>query len=167
MKRRRVALYGAFDVARRDECRRQIDITVDEIGLELDGVSIAVERELKLASLFVDVSQIRVGFGEKRIRSYRQFRKEGRSFVCGRKEKTRVVAVLGGEMMIARFRAVTCRVDGTGSEWRRGEGDRRCSLDRDSKGPCRATSSVRSFRFGIRDVRFREGRLGKRKRPTL
>ena len=81
MKRRRVALYGAFDVSRRDERRRQIDITVDEIGLELDGVSIAVERELKLASLFVDVSQIRVGFGEKRIRSYRQFRKEGRSFV--------------------------------------------------------------------------------------
>jgi hypothetical protein len=62
-----VGLHGALHVAGRHQRRRQVDVAVDEVWLEADGVPVVVQSLLQLALLLVDVAEVGVGLGQQRV----------------------------------------------------------------------------------------------------
>ena len=67
LKRRNVSLNCSLHISGRDQSRRQVDVPVDEVRLESDGVSVVVESLLKLAALLKDVAQVGVSLGEEGV----------------------------------------------------------------------------------------------------
>lgn len=60
LESRHVGLHGLLHVSGRNKCRRQVDVAVDEVGLEAHCVAIILERLLELPTLLVNVAKVAV-----------------------------------------------------------------------------------------------------------
>lgn len=58
LQSRDVGLHGLLHVAGGDQSGRQIDVAIDEVGLEANGPAIVLERLLQHAVLLVHVAEI-------------------------------------------------------------------------------------------------------------
>ena len=67
LQRGDVSLHGALHVASSHQGGGQVDVAVDEVGLEADRVPVVVERLLQLTSLFKHVPKVGVGLGQQRV----------------------------------------------------------------------------------------------------
>lgn len=64
---RDVGLYGPLHVAGGHKGGCQVDVAVDEVGLQPDGVLVVLEGLLQLAALLVHVAQVGVGLRQERV----------------------------------------------------------------------------------------------------
>ena len=67
-----VGLDRALHVPSSHQGRGQVDVAIYEVWLEPHGVSVVVQRLLKLAPLFEHVAKIGVGLGQHRVLFDRQ-----------------------------------------------------------------------------------------------
>ena len=67
----RVGLHGVLEIAGGHECGGQVDVSVDEVGLQADRALVQAERVRQLPALLVHVAQVRVRLGQMGIRADR------------------------------------------------------------------------------------------------
>lgn len=67
LKGRNISLNGLLDVTGGHQGCCQVDVAIDEVRLQSDGMAVVLERLLQLVLFFVNVAKVAVRFGQQRI----------------------------------------------------------------------------------------------------
>ncbi len=62
-----IGIDGSLHIAGCNQGRGQIDVAIDEVGLQGDGMSVILQGFLKLSSFLVYIAQVRVRLGQHGI----------------------------------------------------------------------------------------------------